>query len=88
MWKYHIMSNGRYTTEDELNAVGKDGWELVTVYDGKIYFKRFETEPVYPTPIPPEPVPIPFAPQPPAGTHAVVTRPRPNTETCTGVTGP
>ncbi len=29
-WEYHVV-NGRYVTQDQLNVLGKDGWELVSV---------------------------------------------------------
>jgi hypothetical protein len=37
-WEYKIV----YFTEEEarLNALGNDGWELVSVYKGAMYLKR------------------------------------------------
>lgn len=40
MWSYKIIKN-YYTTEDELNEYGSDGWELVTVSYHRLYFKKW-----------------------------------------------
>jgi hypothetical protein len=40
MWSYKIVKN-YYTTEDELNEYGSDGWELVTVSYHRLYFKKW-----------------------------------------------
>ena len=45
MWSYKIIKN-YYTTEEELDMYGSDGWELVCVRGQRHYFKKW-VEPEY-----------------------------------------
>lgn len=39
-WQYHIVNLIKSTGADSFEALGRAGWELVSVDNGKAYFKR------------------------------------------------
>jgi hypothetical protein len=40
MWEYKVVTSAGYLDEQDLNALGKEGWELVAVFENTFYFKR------------------------------------------------
>lgn len=41
-FEYHVVDSSNYLAmdEDDLNELGADGWELVSIAEGHCYFKR------------------------------------------------
>lgn len=39
-WEYRVFESKRLGIEETLDEFGKQGWELVAIYEGSYYLKR------------------------------------------------